>query len=154
MAQVVVQDSTAGLRKWTKRILISIFVVPIAFFVLLILSTKWITRNLTPEQKQEANRQGEFRRSSEFVPQALQFTLFDASSARFTGQYMGHAADGKPDGKVVCGMVNAKNRLGAYTGFRRFVVSFSDMIAEIEPPEFQNGSAAAANFNASWSTHC
>ena len=33
----------------------------------------------------------------------------------------------------VCGEVNAKNSMGAYVGFRRFVVSASDWSAQIDP---------------------
>ncbi|WEK56488.1 MAG: hypothetical protein P0Y52_07935 [Candidatus Brevundimonas phytovorans] len=50
---------------------------------------------------------------------ALDARLFDFPSARFR--------DVRGDANVLCGFVNAKNRLGAYTGWKRFAyVAFGD----------------------------
>lgn len=44
---------------------------------------------------------------------AMDKQLFDYTSARFR--------DVRGDGALICGFVNAKNRMGAYTGWSRFV---------------------------------
>lgn len=44
---------------------------------------------------------------------AVRLSLYDADSARFRSLYSLKAG-------VVCGMVNAKNRFGAYAGYRLF----------------------------------
>ena len=48
--------------------------------------------------------------------------LFDPASAQFKNL---HEVDRK-GGWVVCGEVNAKNRFGGYTGFRRFMMTEKD----------------------------
>lgn len=57
--------------------------------------------------------------------------LLDHTSARFR--------DVHGDAGAVCGFVNAKNRMGAYTGWTRFVVMFtSPPRLQIEDPEREN----------------
>lgn len=46
--------------------------------------------------------------------------LLDGSSAQFEDVVSSTITDGR---KLVCGWVNGKNRLGAYTGFEHFVVA-------------------------------
>jgi hypothetical protein len=43
-------------------------------------------------------------------------SLNDPESARFKPLYVG------ADGETVCGAVNAKNRMGGYAGFKRFML--------------------------------
>lgn len=44
-------------------------------------------------------------------------SLKDPESARFRGVFI------SPKGRAVCGDVNAKNSMGGYVGFRRFIVA-------------------------------
>lgn len=54
--------------------------------------------------------------------------LIDPSSAQF------RRMTASADGGVVCGEVNGKNRLGAYTGFTRFWVN-ADGFARLQPQD-------------------
>lgn len=57
--------------------------------------------------------------------------LLDHTSARFR--------DVHGDAGAICGFVNAKNRMGAYTGWTRFVVMFtSPPRLQIEAPDEEN----------------
>ncbi len=58
--------------------------------------------------------------------------LLDAPSARF--QKLRALVDRTHKGqtKIICGEVNAKNAMGAYVGFRRFVVLPKERMAEID----------------------
>lgn len=60
--------------------------------------------------------------------------LLDAPSARFEGvtRAMGRSGNGT-EGAVICGQVNAKNRMGAFVGFRRFVAVPSEEFAAVSP---------------------
>ncbi|MFC5370935.1 hypothetical protein ACFPIF_00110 [Brevundimonas faecalis] len=49
---------------------------------------------------------------------ALDERLLDYTTARFR--------DVRGNGAALCGFVNAKNRMGAYTGWSRFVVIFTE----------------------------
>lgn len=59
-------------------------------------------------------------------------TLNDAASARFEGV---RVVEGKTERepKILCGLVNAKNQMGAYVGFRRFVVERGTGFAVVSP---------------------
>jgi hypothetical protein len=57
--------------------------------------------------------------------------LFDSDTAKFQGLRYGQK--GERGEQPICGQVNAKNQLGAYAGFRRFIASPSDGFAAIDP---------------------
>jgi len=59
---------------------------------------------------------GQIRAAKDIVREEL----LDGSSAQFEDVVSSTITDGR---KLVCGWVNAKNRLGAYTGFEHFVVA-------------------------------
>lgn len=60
--------------------------------------------------------------------------LNDPASAQFRElKYATAHEKGKPDEKVICGQVNAKNRFGAYIGFHRFIASTTDNFAAVDP---------------------
>lgn len=59
----------------------------------------------------------------------LSDTLFDADSARFRN--LRSVADGK--GSMICGEVNAKNKIGSYIGFRNFMVSRDERFGIVDP---------------------
>lgn len=74
-------------------------------------------------------------------------TLKDPASARFQNLRV----QTHPEGKIVCGEVNAKNSFGGYVGFRQFIAgSTHATIQDIDKrhPEI----AAAANFGIT--TYC
>lgn len=52
-------------------------------------------------------------------------TLLDPASAQFRGVNL-------YDGRFLCGEVNAKNRVGGYVGFRKFLVTFDPDQVEME----------------------
>jgi len=56
---------------------------------------------------------------------AVKSQLFDADSARFRSLYISSSG-------VVCGEVNAKNRFGAYVGFRMFEYDNRHGLAEVK----------------------
>ena len=60
--------------------------------------------------------------------------LYDAESARFRGLAAidSYEKDGKSE-RIICGQVNAKNRLGAYIGFRNFIVSRDARFGVVDP---------------------
>ena len=62
----------------------------------------------------------------EIVRSALEERLLDAQSARFRNVVFGDSLRSGPvDGmKTLCGKVNAKNRMGAYTGYVTFFGSW------------------------------
>jgi hypothetical protein len=89
----------------------------------------------------------------------LSETLFDGDTARFKDLRIVEVKGEKPE-KIICGQVNAKNRMGGYIGFRNFIVSTvtdfgvidpqTDIIAphgEAEIKEF----AEQGGFNGIWS---
>lgn len=154
MTQAVVQDSTAGLRKWTKRILILLAASPFIFVGLIWAVHALVTMNWESDDFQRVKDDAAFQRNLAIVPQAMQFTLADGMSARYAGQYMGHTWDGHRDPQVVCGVVNAKNRFGAYTGFRKFFISLGSGNVVIEPADMVKGSLDETDFKISWKTFC
>jgi hypothetical protein len=56
--------------------------------------------------------------------------MFDPASAQFRQSQLHHA---KGAGDNVCGEVNAKNRMGAYVGFSRFVVTLKPPYSVVDP---------------------
>lgn len=76
---------------------------------------------------------------------ALRMTLYDSDSARFANA---QAIDAKSPhaGKLLCGEVNAKNKLGAYIGFRNFFAYPAENLAGVDPR--QEGGAEQRAFNA------
>lgn len=71
----------------------------------------------------------QFREAGE---RAILAGFFDPSSAQFqwdqgiAGGYWKPAFQGRVQGWFTCGLVNGKNRMGGYVGFRRFVVVMKD----------------------------
>lgn len=61
--------------------------------------------------------------------QGLANTLFDAESARFADL---RVVSAPKDEEVICGQVNAKNKVGAYVGFKRFIYVRKDGFAVVE----------------------
>jgi hypothetical protein len=61
--------------------------------------------------------------------QGLADTLFDAASARFSDLRVVPAPKNE---EVLCGRVNAKNKIGAYIGFKRFLYVRKDGFAVVE----------------------
>jgi len=60
--------------------------------------------------------------------QRLGAYLYDADSAKLSSIQENRKRD------VVCGILNAKNRFGAYTGARRFIALASSVEIEPDPP--------------------
>lgn len=58
-------------------------------------------------------------------------SLFDAESARY--RKLHQASGGSELGNLICGEVNGKNKMGAYIGFRRFVVSEKSRAIAVDP---------------------
>lgn len=58
-------------------------------------------------------------------------TLTDPDSAQFRNLQV--YGDGLPGDTVVCGEVNAKNRLGGYVGFRHFRAGWGPNEVEFDP---------------------
>jgi hypothetical protein len=63
--------------------------------------------------------------------EAARLSLFDADTARF--QHL-QEVDGS-GGRLLCGLINAKNKMGAYTGFVRFIADRSTGTIVIDPEE-------------------
>lgn len=134
---------------WRKRILIGIVAAPILFFGLLILSTMWITRNLTPEQRANAHSDAVAKPYIDAAPTAIGSLMLDPQSAQFRSMRRG-----ANDPTVVCGEVNGKNRFGGYAGFRRFIVANNHNLVAIEPTERTKSSLDQMEFDARWRTYC
>lgn len=73
---------------------------------------------------------GTEQHAAERARQLLAPTLFDADSAKFAEVRRIHID--RPAEDVICGKVNAKNQLGAYTGFHRFFASEGDGFSVVE----------------------
>lgn len=85
----------------------------------------------------------------------LEMTLPDAGAARFQNVRLLDATG--PEGgkaRVICGEVNAKNRLGAYDGYRRFIAVPSEGFAAADPMAGPGASIDAiglqAGFDSLW----
>lgn len=75
------------------------------------------------------------------VREALDRTLHDAPAARFKDiRVIAGRRDGEP--KLLCGLVNAKNRLGAYVGWHRFLVERGTDFAVVSVDADKNSSDA------------
>jgi hypothetical protein len=75
-------------------------------------------------------------------------SLNDEESARFKDLYL---SDGVK-GSSLCGTVNAKNRMGAYVGFRHFYIPSDHSKAfKIQRQEF---SELSIDWMEDWSAHC
>lgn len=68
--------------------------------------------------------------------------LKDADSAKFRNLTV------SPDATILCGEVNAKNSMGGYTGFKRFVVTGSSIV------EIEGEGKYPATFNKTWEEDC
>jgi hypothetical protein len=91
------------------------------FFLISISSGALAACSLIPGTEQHA---------AERARALLSPTLFDADSAKFTDVRRVHI--NQPPEDIICGKINAKNQLGAYTGFRRFFASEGDGFAVVE----------------------
>jgi len=72
--------------------------------------------------------------------------LKDPASARFEGV--------RDRGAAVCGLVNAKNSLGGYTGAMPFVYVVASREVFVLDPASQNGPAWAARAVEAYQAHC
>lgn len=59
--------------------------------------------------------------------------LFDADSAKFQKMKTVSLKDKDRTSNLICGEVNAKNKLGAYAGFTRFIVSQNEAGWMVDP---------------------
>lgn len=92
--------------------------------------------------------------SEQQAREVLSGTLFDADSAKLRlVRPLVDRTHGKPV-DIICGEVNAKNRMGAYVGFRRFLAVPSERFATVDP---QGGASsdpemagAQAGFDGAW----
>lgn len=64
----------------------------------------------------------------------------DPESARFKGVHS--------EGEYVCGLINAKNSFGAYSGFQRFIVDTGSNTVELDRGEL------AQRFSMKFATRC
>lgn len=81
--------------------------------------------SLSAEQQAEIEREAERRAQASYerdlvyeAKKTVAASLKDPDSAQFRDVFFNETAKG---GSVVCGQVNSKNSLGAYTGFQRFI---------------------------------
>lgn len=87
---------------------------------MILLSALILLQAITPAQVQHAQR------SAPAVRASLEAQMFDYPSARFrdvhiTRNPVAEAERGAPGLGYFCGFVNGKNRMGAYTGWQRFI---------------------------------
>lgn len=75
---------------------------------------------------------------------ALNLQINDAESARFVG-LQSLDAPAPHRGKLICGLINAKNAFGAYTGFRRFVAYPDEGIASFDTSQESGAEQRAFN---------
>lgn len=78
--------------------------------------------------------------------EVLSDALFDADSAKL--RYLRTAAARGEN--LICGEVNAKNRMGAFGGFHRFIVSPKERRSFIDPQADDNSSDLAKSHQAGW----
>lgn len=65
---------------------------------------------------------------------ALRSLMYDVESARFDGVQR-LPAPAPRTGYLLCGLVNGKNKVGAYVGFRRFLAYPAQGFAVVDPDE-------------------
>lgn len=73
------------------------------------------------EIEEEAERRAQASHESDLIYKAkktVAASLKDSGSAQFRDVFFSETEKG---GSVVCGQINSKNSLGAYTGFQRFI---------------------------------
>lgn len=70
-----------------------------------------------PQQTDEQRAEAEKAKKIEVGTNAIREALNDPESARFRNVIL------SPKGRAVCGEINAKNKMGGYVGFRRFIVA-------------------------------
>lgn len=109
--------------------------------------------NLTPLQLAAVNNVITFRKEKEIFDQAqerasrlMNKVLFDPATATFLDLRPGKAGG-------VCGKVNAKNRFGAYVGYRDFVVTKDDEVYIARSDEGLTGDPFS-NFGTSYLAQC
>lgn len=73
---------------------------------------------------------GTEQHTTEKARELLSVGLFDADAAKFKDVRRIHTE--RPPEDVICGLVNAKNRIGAYVGFRRFLASETNGFVAVE----------------------
>lgn len=75
---------------------------------------------------------------------ALQRALYDGDSAKFMGL---QSIEAKPPhkGKLICGDVNAKNKMGAYIGFQNFYAYPGEGLVGIDTGEESGAEQRAFN---------
>lgn len=78
--------------------------------------------------------------------EVLSDTLFDAESAKLRALRT-TTARGED---LICGEVNAKNRMGAFGGFHRFIVIPKDREAYVDPQADENSPDEARSYQAGW----
>jgi hypothetical protein len=83
-----------------------------------------------PAQPSAAIEQAKYMAS---VQEMVRNQLNDPESARFRNVFVA------PDGFLVCGEINAKNRMGGYVGFRRFIAVGEHAFFEDEKDTFVAG---------------
>jgi hypothetical protein len=84
--------------------------------------------------------------------------LTDPESARFRSLVVTK----NNTGKTLCGEINAKNRVGGYVGYRRFLISHNDVSNAFASPAFERSDSpstelekiSAEFFEMRWKTHC
>lgn len=81
--------------------------------------------------------------------QSVKEALLDPASARF--RYV--RAVGSGTSGFVCGEVNAKNRVGGYTGFRRFIVTSNEAAIE-DGSSSQRQAGLPELFATAWKSWC
>lgn len=70
-----------------------------------------------PQQTEEQRAEAENTKKIDAATNSIREALNDPESARFRRVAL------SPKGRAVCGEVNAKNKMGGYVGFRRFIVA-------------------------------
>lgn len=75
--------------------------------------------------------------------------LVDPSSAQFRNVHMSHT------GVLYCGEVNSRNRLGGYTGFRRYMLTDDQFgMLTIEPSPNASHGLTLIKFEEFWRDYC
>ena len=89
--------------------------------------------------------------------EAIKGELSDPGSAQFRSVRVGAATTARETG-FVCGEVNAKNRMGGYVGYRRFMYAQATNMKQVEYPDTEPASAELAMnrrlFDYLWKKSC
>jgi hypothetical protein len=84
----------------------------------------------------------------------LEASLTDPGSVQYRGLFSNELTPGK---KYICGEYNAKNQMGGYVGYRRFIADLNGGTAFTEAREDDlgpNAKLAAGTFGLQWSVYC